>query len=448
MTTSYLVTHTDLAQLRDKDLNLHQYTRLKFMAILAAKHLDANNFTTTSIVHALAGVAHILGLFTKDCTQQTLLTAELLLALWCNLADQDITRLNLRANLHNTALIQVAKAVLTHIGNIACHDFWTKLCLAHLDGVVLDIDTGKGVIFYQATAQNHRVVHVVAAPRHKGYQQVLTEGELTIGNGRALDERVALRNGLATANPDFLVDTTIVIALGKVNQVVALDAISIAHLDCFAISPNHFSISLGRHKLARVARHLVLNASANRWRLRLQKRHCLALHVRASQAAVDTVLLDEWHEARGRPKDLLVCSVHVGNFARIYLPWLEELARTNAIAHKGTILIETSTGVGNHLCYFLRSIEVDDFISHAAINHFEVWCLNKAVFVDTCIGGEVQHQANVGSLWCLHRANPAIVGGVSIAHLKAGSLAAQTTRPHRAQATLVAQLGQWVHLIK
>ena len=203
MTTSYLVTHTDLAQLGNKDLNLHQYARLELVTILAAKYLDANDFAATSIVHALAGVAHIFSLFTKDCTQQALFAAELLLTLWCNLADQNIARLDLRANLYNTALIQVAKAVLTHIGNIACHDFWTKLCLAHLDGVVLDIDTGKGVIFYQATAQNHRVVHVVAAPRHKGYQQVLTEGELTIGNGRALDERVALRNGLAAGYSDF-----------------------------------------------------------------------------------------------------------------------------------------------------------------------------------------------------------------------------------------------------
>ena len=192
----------------------------------------------------------------------------------------------------------------------------------------------------------------------------------------------------------------------------------------------------------------MLNASANRWRLWLQKRHRLALHVGASQAAVNTVLLDKWHEARGRPKDLLVRSVHESDFAGIYLPWLEELARTNAIAHKGAILIKASTSVGNHLSYFLRSIEVDDFISHAAINYLEVWCLNKAVFVDTCVGGEVKHQANVGTLWCLHRANPAIVGGVSIAHFKAGSLPTQTTRPHRAQATLVAQLRQWVYLIK
>ena len=127
-----------------------------------------------------------------------------------------------------------------------------------------------------------------------------------------------------------------------------------------------------------------------------------------------------------------MCSVHVGNFARIYLPWLEELARTNAIAYKGTILIKASASVGNYLSYFLRSIEVDDFISHAAINYLEVRRLNKAVFVDTCIGGEVQHQANISTLWCLHRANPPIVGRVSIAHLKAGSLAAEATRPHRA----------------
>ena len=146
----------------------------------------------------------------------------------------------------------------------------------------------------------------------------------------------------------------------------------------------------------------MLNASANRWRLWLQKRHCLALHVGASQAAVNTVLLDKWHETRGRPKDLLVCSIHESDFAGIYLPWLEELARANTIAYEGTILIKASTSIGNHLSYFLRGIEVDDFISHAATNYLEVWCLNKAIFVDACIGGEIQHQANVSTLWCLH----------------------------------------------
>ena len=68
MAASHLVTNTNLAQLSNKNLNLHQYARLELVAILAAKYLDANNFTATSIVHALAGVAHILGLFTKDCT--------------------------------------------------------------------------------------------------------------------------------------------------------------------------------------------------------------------------------------------------------------------------------------------------------------------------------------------------------------------------------------------
>ncbi|MNH30834.1 hypothetical protein D3C79_911490 [compost metagenome] len=53
MTTSKLVTNRDLAELCNEDLNLHKYTSLKFVTVFTAKDLNTDNFTTTSVVHAL-----------------------------------------------------------------------------------------------------------------------------------------------------------------------------------------------------------------------------------------------------------------------------------------------------------------------------------------------------------------------------------------------------------
>ncbi|MNL62093.1 hypothetical protein D3C87_1860840 [compost metagenome] len=53
MTTSKLVTYRDLAKLSNEDLNLHENTSLKFVAVFTAKDLNTNYFTTTSIIHTL-----------------------------------------------------------------------------------------------------------------------------------------------------------------------------------------------------------------------------------------------------------------------------------------------------------------------------------------------------------------------------------------------------------
>ena len=136
-----------------------------------------------------------------------------------------------------------------------------------------------------------------------------------------------------------MVVAAIVIVLDEVPQRVDLDAISILDMNFISISPHYFTISLGLDQVATILSHCLLNAGTdNRWLWR-EQRHCLALHVRASQGTVNTGFLNKRHQRRRRAEDLLVSSVHKGNFFDIDLAWLEEFAGADAAVGERLVII-------------------------------------------------------------------------------------------------------------
>ena len=72
-----------------------------------------------------------------------------------------------------------------------------------------------------------------------------------------------------------------------------------------------------------------------------------------------------------------------------------------------------------------------------AVLDLEVGCLDEAVFVDAGLGGEVEHQADVGAFWCLDRTNASVVSRVGITNVKTSPLTRETARTHRAEAAFV-----------
>ena len=73
--------------------------------------------------------------------------------------------------------------------------------------------------------------------------------------------------------------------------------------------------------------------------------------------------------------------------------------------------------------------------------------LDKAVFVDTGIRGQIGDQADVGTFRGLDGAHTAVVGIVDVADLHVGALTAQTAGAQGGQTPLVGQLGQGVGLV-
>ena len=88
-----------------------------------------------------------------------------------------------------------------------------------------------------------------------------------------------------------------------------------------------------------------------------------------------------------------------------------------------------------------------DFVHDNAVFDLAIRAFNKAVLIDPCEARERTNETDVRTLRRFDRANPTVVRGVNIAHLKARALPRKTTRSKRRQATLVGDFRQRIRLI-
>ena len=100
--------------------------------------------------HLKGGVADFPGLLAEDGAQQTLLRGQLGLALRRNLAHQNISRADLRADTDNTALIQVFQGIFAHARHIAGNLFRSQLGIAGFRLILLNVDGGIDIFLNQA----------------------------------------------------------------------------------------------------------------------------------------------------------------------------------------------------------------------------------------------------------------------------------------------------------
>ena len=133
-------------------------------------------------------------------------------------------------------------------------------------------------------------------------------------------------------------------------------------------------------------------------------------------------------------------SVNQRHFRSIDASRLQELAGRNTRTFQIVIFVELDASVGNHFVNFLGRIEINNFVGNMAANNLKVRRLDETVFVNPRISRQIQHQTNISALWRLDRADSSVMCRVGIAHLEAGTLAAQAAWTHRAQSALMAKL--------
>src|SRR5438552_3713007 len=144
-----------------------------------------------AVRYAQRGIAHLARLLTEDGTQQALLGRELRLALGRDLAHQDVTRVDLRADVDDAALVEVLQRLIADIGDIARDLLRAQLGVAGFDLVLLDVDRGVLVLAHDGLRDQDRVFVVVSLPGHEGHQDVAAKRQLPFGGGRAVRERRA-----------------------------------------------------------------------------------------------------------------------------------------------------------------------------------------------------------------------------------------------------------------
>ena len=152
-------------------------------------HVD--DHAALAVGHLERGVAHLARLLLEDRADQLLLRGQLGLALGRDLAHQQVAGLDLGADAHDAAVVEVAQRLLRAVGDVARDLLVAQLGGAGVDLVLLDVDRGELVVLDQAAREDDRVLEVVALPGHEGDEQVLAQRHLAQAGGGAVGQHVA-----------------------------------------------------------------------------------------------------------------------------------------------------------------------------------------------------------------------------------------------------------------
>src|SRR5579884_2465992 len=181
--SGHLVARANLALLGDAHAHQLVDARRQFVAGLTREQLDFDDLAALAVWHAQRSILHLTRLLTKDGAQQLLFRRQFGFPFGGDLADQDVLGADLRANVDDAALVQVAQAFLTHVRNVAGDLLGAKLGIASVDLILFNMDRGEEVFAHDALANQDGVLEVAAFPAHKGHQNVLPKRQFAKFSG-------------------------------------------------------------------------------------------------------------------------------------------------------------------------------------------------------------------------------------------------------------------------
>src|SRR5207244_12587950 len=144
---------------------------------VAGEDLDVHDGAFDARRTVERGVAHVAGFLAEDGAQQFFFRSERGLALGRDLADENVARLDDRADADDAAFVEVAQERFADVGNVARDFLGTELRVAGFDFVLLDVDRSVVVVLYQLFADEDGVFEVVSAPRQEGHEHVASQGQ-------------------------------------------------------------------------------------------------------------------------------------------------------------------------------------------------------------------------------------------------------------------------------
>ena len=262
--------------------------------------------------HAQRGVADVGGLLAEDGAQKLLFRRHRAFALRRDLADEDVARMDLGADIDDAGLVEVLQRLFRHVRNVARDFLRTQLRVAghHLE--LLDVDRGEDVFLHDPLGEQDRVFEVVAVPRHERDEHVPAERQLAELGRRTVGDDVALAHDVAGADQRLLRDAGRLVGALELLQAVDVDAgtgrirvLRRADNDTGRVHLVDDAGAAGRDGGAGITGHDRFHAGADERSVRLHQRHGLTLHVRAHESAVRVVVLEERDE-RGRDRHELL----------------------------------------------------------------------------------------------------------------------------------------------
>ena len=332
------------------------------------------------------------------------------------------------------------------------------------------MDGGVQVLPHQALVQKDGVLVVIALPGHEAHQDVLAQGDLALLGGGAVRQNGGV-NGLSVGAyapamdplPHFhngpLVDAGGVVGAEELNELIgfllspngggiALAAV-VLHGDMAGVQVGDHTVALRQHHNLRVNADLVLHAGAHNGGLGPEQGHGLTLHVGAHQGAVGVVVGQEGNHGGGDGDHHPGGNVDIVHHLPVHVHNLVPVPPGDTGVNQAAVFVHGFGGLADDKVVLLVGGHIGDFVGNPAglLVHSPVGSLNKAVFIDPGVGGQVGNQADVGTFRGLDGAHAAIVAVVDVPDLHVGPLPAQTAGTQGGEAAFVGQLRQGVGLV-
>ena len=139
MSTGHLVADRDLALLRNGDAHqlVHAWGEVNLFTVELA-HFD--NGAALAVWESQRGVLHFARLLTEDRAEESLFSGDLGLTLRRDLADKDVARAYIGADVDDAALVKAREELLRNVGDVARDLLRPELGVAGLDLVLLNVN--------------------------------------------------------------------------------------------------------------------------------------------------------------------------------------------------------------------------------------------------------------------------------------------------------------------
>ena len=219
----HLVADADLALLGDGHADQAVDARLEVVVELATELADLDDLAALAVRQAQRAVLHLACLLAEDRPQEALLGGQLGLALGRDLADQDVARAHLGADVDDALLVEVLERLLADVGDVAGDLLGPELGVARLHLVLLDVDAGEQVVADEAIADDDRVLVVAALPAHERDEDVPPERELAELGGARVGDRLAVGDAGPDVDDRALVDARALVAADELQELVLVE---------------------------------------------------------------------------------------------------------------------------------------------------------------------------------------------------------------------------------
>ena len=324
--------------------------------------LHVNDRTLRTLIDPQGGVFYIAGFFTEDGTQQFFFGREGGFTFGRDFTHQRIAGHDFRTHIDDAGIVQTVELLLGQVGNIAGNFLRPQLGITRHDHEFFDVNRGIAVFCHHTLANQNRILEVIAVPRHKGDQHILTDGDFAQIGRSTIRHHIAFGQAVTLLHDGALVDIGILVRTLVFDEVVDVHThftrhsfrVIHTHHNTGGIHVIYDTTTHGRNDGTGIHRSNALNPRTDHRFFRTQHRNRLTRHVRTHQRAVRIIVFQERNQRCRYRDDLGWRNVHVLNTVRGTQNGFAFFTRRNQFTGQLTIGIQIGIGLRNDVLTFFN----------------------------------------------------------------------------------------------